>query len=125
MPYLHDSIHRGGRKTVHIRRKGRLTELEPGRTGGQVITQLPSAARQGRSYREATVPHYLRGHALADLAFRFRVQGQCKIGVRVNINKARGHDLSRGLNDALGRTSETARHGPNAPSAHGNIDTLA
>ena len=43
----------------------------------------------------------------------------------MNVNEARSHYLSRGINDALGRTSETARHGPYAPIAHGNIDTLA
>src|SRR5262245_302514 len=124
MPHLHDGIYRRGRKTVHIRRKGRLTELEPGRTGCQIVTQLPSAARQGRGHREATVPHHFRGHALADLAFRLRVQRQRKIRVRVNVNEARGHYLSRGINDALCRTSESVLYGPYAPIAHGNIETV-
>src|SRR2546428_3236435 len=125
MSHLHDGIPRRGWKTVHIRRKGRLTDLEPGCTGCQVVTQLSSSARQGRGHREATVAHHFRGHALADLAFCLRVQRQRKIGVRVNVNEARGHYLSRGINDALCRTSERARYGPHAPIAHGNIETLA
>ena len=84
-------------KAVHVLGEGARLVVQPRSPGPQVVLEgLGLAGQHGRG-GVAAVANYLRGDPLADLGFGQRVQGECEVGVGVNVYEARSDNLSRGI----------------------------
>jgi hypothetical protein len=111
---LEDRVHRRGREAVRVRRERRVAEREPRRARGQVLAQVGGAARQRGCGGEAAVADHFGRHALPDLAFRFWIQRQREVGVRVDVDEARREREPGGVDEAAGLAQVGADRGDRA-----------
>ncbi len=118
MTDLHDRVDGGGGEAVEILGECRVPKLQTRGAGPEVVSEQGGHAGQRGRDREAAVAHDLGGHALADLAFGARVQGQGEIGVRVDVYEAGGHHLAAGVDRPACRATRRTLDGHDAPRAH-------
>ena len=90
VPGLHDGVQRKRRPCVHVAGEVGLLEGQPGRARREVVAQHFHPAGQGGRNGEAAIADHLGRHALADLAFRLRVERQGEVGMGVDVDEAGG-----------------------------------
>jgi hypothetical protein len=97
---LHDHVHRGGRKPVHVLGEARLPDLDPGGEAGQILLKQGGAPGQRRRDGEPAVTDHLGRHALAHLALGPRRIGQREVRVGLDVDESGRHDQAPGVDRA-------------------------
>ena len=121
MADLQHDVERGRRKRCDVVCEAGLAERQPRRAGREVFAQHGGPAGQDGGDRKSTVADDLQRHALTDLGFRARIERQREVGVRVNVDESRRHDLAARVDDAAGRAGRARLDGDDAAGAHAHV----
>jgi hypothetical protein len=121
----HAGIDRDRREGVEVLREAHLAERQPGRAAAQVIGEELRLAGQNRRDRKSAMADDLGRDALPDLAFGFRVDRQCEVGMGLDVDEAGGDRQARRVDDPLCRARQRRPDRGDAPTGDRQIPGLA
>ena len=113
----HAGVHGGRGETVEVSGKGCFLERQPWRARAQIVAQELDLARQRRRDREAAMADDLGGHALAHLALGLGIDRQREVGMRLDVDEARRHRQSGGVDHFPRIVAEVGADGGDAALA--------
>ena len=113
----HAGVHGGRGETVEVSGKGCFLERQPWRARAQIVAQELDLARQRRRDREAAMADDLGGHALAHLALGLGIDRQREVGMSLDVDEARRHRQSGGVDHFRRIVAEVGADGGDAAIA--------